>query len=169
MVGCQRIRKDINSLFIIRVVIDSDCHSRFVARIVADKCRDITVRVCNRIGSVKRNGIRIGARRCFRVFYAAVQRQDCNIRKIVIIACGNAQRAAGKRCGRDFRRGIVDSEIKADIRAFAERIVQKKRIETAGVENTGIRIGKAVVQYHAVVFGNCIVSDAERIVLRKTV
>ena len=170
IIACfERVGQHVHFFFDVRVVIDFDRICRFVARVVADERRNVSARVCDRIGHVKLNGIFVRARCDFRVLHAAVEGQNADVRDALIVACGDGQRAAGKRgLSHDFRCGIVNRKVEADERALAELAACQHFIERCDGQIARIRIGHIVAVLHRVVFGNRIEADANSVAFLET-
>ena len=154
------IRQNIDRLFNVGVVVDLDRSCRFVACIVACERRNIALRVRDRVGCVERNRIGIGARGNFRIRHGAVQRQNADICERAIVACGDGKRIAVQRRARNFRRGVVDREVKAHKRALAELSARQHRVERRSGQEARARTGQIGAVLHRVVFGDRIEADA---------
>ena len=163
VVRSQRIRQHVDGLFHVRVVVDLDRLCRFIARVVADKDRNVAIRICDRFGRVERAAERRGSGRLFQILDFAVQRKDRNVRKALVVARADRDRIAGTRCFGDLRFDVVDRQIEAHECAFAEHVARQDIPEHAAGQQTGAFVRQIFAFEHRIVLGDRIEADTDAV------
>ena len=155
--GSDRIRVDT------RIVVDLHGNRRFVARIVARKDRNIAVCIVDGGADICCLRERGACGRPFRILGYTVQREDRNVRKVVVVRCADRQVAAGERRRFDRRRDVVDRKVIADKRAAAEPVAFKQFRKFRVRQLTGSRVGYIRVYLNGIILRNGVVTDAQNV------
>ena len=130
----QRARQDIVCPLFVYIVVDTYRFRDFVSGIVTGEYCDVTMRVCDRFGSVERHTERIRTRSSFRIDRLPIQREYRDVRQIHIVGCGDREGAAVQRRRADDRLRVVHNKIVANKRAEAEIVILQNGLERIRVQ-----------------------------------